>query len=193
MSSQPGSELHHRLRQATRGPHHDLDHHPILAALIRPDLGLSEYGKALSALHGVYSVAELWILDYLSQHSVPFDYALRRKLPALESDLAELGRNPISAQMEFAAEQRLGALVGVLYTIEGSTLGGQFIARSLSKIEGVAWPTAFFSGYGNLSHQRWQAYLSFADACCPKAEYDLAAATAAFLFQSIKNHLDRVS
>jgi heme oxygenase len=190
MASPPISELHNRLRQATKAHHHDLDHHPLLTPLIKPDLGITAYGNALSALHGVYAVAEDWILDYLGRHPGMFDYTSRRKLPALTSDLATLGRTPIPTRIDFVAEPRIGALVGILYTIEGSTQGGQFIAQNLRKIDAVRWPMRFFAGYGDLSRQRWDEFLRFAEVDCPREDYELAASTAVSLFRAIKHHLD---
>jgi len=45
--------LHRHLRQATKQPHHVLDHHPLLAPLLRKELSVMQYGNALAALHGV--------------------------------------------------------------------------------------------------------------------------------------------
>jgi len=189
MTSTP-SELHLRLRQATKLAHHALDRHPILTPLLRADLSVAQYGDALAALHGVYAQAEDWIRTFLEQHPGLFNYSVRRKLPALESDLASLGRTPVPAVEDFTAPQTIGALIGILYTLEGSTLGGQFIARSLSQIPESNLPTRFFSGYGELSRQRWEEFLQFADAKCPIGEYEDVVATAISLFGAIKTHLD---
>ena len=182
--------MHRRLRSATKRPHNALDHHPLLAPLVTHDLSVLQYGDALAALHGVYAQAEDWIIAFLDQAPGLFDYRSRHKLPALESDLARLGRAAIHSRMAFAAPQAVGALIGVLYTIEGSTQGGQFIARTLQQIHGENLPTRFFNGYGECSSQYWKAFLEFADSSCPVGEYDLATTTAASLFDAIKCHLD---
>ena len=185
MLSAPPSALHRLLRQATKQPHHELDHHPLLAPLVGPALSRSQYGDALSALHGVYASAEAWVMTFLGQRPGLFDY--RWKLPSLESDLAALGRTPLPASADCAAQPGLGALVGILYTLEGSTQGGRFIARQLTE---SGLPLTFFTGYGELSSQRWQEFLMFADALCPKEEYEIASQTAVSLFLAIKRHLD---
>ena len=165
--------------------HHDLDHHPLLAPLVGPALSRSKYGDALSALHGVYAPAEAWVMTFLGQHPRLFDY--QRKLPALEFDLAALGRTPLPPSASSSAQPSIGALIGILYTLEGSTQGGRYIARQLTE---SGLPLSFFSGYGELSAQRWQDFLMFADALCPKEEYEMASQTAVSLFVAIKRHLD---
>lgn len=185
------AQLHQRLRQATKLAHHDLDHHPLLAPLIRPDLTLAEYGRALEALQGVHGRAEPAILASLDGRPGLFDYHARRKLAALESDLAALGRAPIvRLASALPPPDTLGALIGILYTIEGATQGGQFIARNLHQLPLVKLPTTFFDAYGDLTQQRWNEFLQFADSQCPDEEQDLAVAAAVAMFDAIKRHLD---
>lgn len=184
------SELHHRLRQATKCPHRALDHHPLLAPLVRQDLTVDQYGQALAALHGVHAATEADILSFLKAHPGLFDYHTRRKLPALESDLAMLGYKPVPPVSAFPVPQTLGALIGVLYTIEGSAQGGQVIARLLRQLPQMNLPIAFFDGYGNLSQQRWEEFLLFADINCVEEQQDIAVETAVLTFEAIKTHLD---
>ena len=192
MTTTPSSSgLHRRLRQATRLPHHALDHHPMLAPLVRTSVSLDEYGAALEALHGVHTYAERGILAFLDKHPLPFDYSPRRQIPALESDLAALGRTPIQLAVDFfPVPQSVGALVGVLYTLEGSERGGQVIARILQELPLTNLPTAFFSGYGSLSRQRWDEFLEFAETHCPADEQEIAGATAISMFAAIQRYLN---
>jgi heme oxygenase len=182
--------LHQRLRQATKLAHHDLDHHPLLAPLIRPNLTLDQYGRALEALHAVHCQTEPAILAFLDDRPGLFDYHARRKLAALESDLVALGRAPVRLASALPPPDTLGALIGILYTIEGATQGGQFIARNLHQLPLVNLPTAFFDAYGDLTQQRWNEFLQFAASQCPADEQDLAVAAAVAMFDAIKRHLD---
>lgn len=187
------SALHCRLREATRAPHHTLDHHPLLAPLLDPRLSVAEYGNALAALYGAYAPAEAWILAFLERHPGLFDYRSRRKLPALEADLAALGRSAPDTRADVVAESNIGSLIGILYTLEGSTLGGQVIASKLMRLGGAELPLRFFGGYGEASRQRWEEFLRFADTACPPGEYEAAASAAVALFGAFKNHLDRAA
>lgn len=183
------SELHGRLRQATRATHHVLDHHPLLAPLVRSGLTRRQYGHALAALYPVHERVEAGILAFLARRPGLFDFEPRRKLVALASDLAALGQVPLPAGADFPAPDSLGALIGVLYVIEGSTLGGQVIARTLRQSSDDNLPVAFFTHYGDQVLPRWQAFLAFAERC-PAGEIELAAHSAVALFQAISSHLD---
>jgi PAS domain S-box-containing protein len=58
------SELHDKLREAAKA-HRLVDHHPLLAPLLRHDLTEGQYGAVLAALHGVYAPLEAGIDDFL--------------------------------------------------------------------------------------------------------------------------------
>jgi heme oxygenase len=182
-------DLHQRLRQATKQPHHVLDHHPVLAPLIRPDVSVAQYGDALAALHGVQASAEAAILVFLADHPDLFDYTVRRKLSALEADLAALGRRPQPLTNLFPSLHSQGALTGMLYTIEGATQGGQYIARNLRQSALARFPLAFFDIYGDQSQQRWDEFLEFARRC-PQDQHDQSVATAVAMFKAIEHQMD---
>jgi heme oxygenase len=184
------SELHDKLRQVAKAPHRLVDHHPLLAPLLRNDLTEGQYGDALAALHGVYAPLEAGIDDFLKIRPELFDYHTRRKLPSLNDDLAELGRLPGEREMRYPVPATIAELVGVLYTVEGSAMGGQSIARCLRQGGLDRLPMRFFSGHGEHADARWLEFLAFADASCPAADCGSAAMTVASLFQAIKKHLD---
>jgi len=186
----PPSELHQQLRQATRLAHHALDHHPLLAPLIRPGLTAAQYGLALAALHGVHRQAEPAILAFLAARPGLFDYQARRKLAALESDLAALGRAPLRLDCVVTPPHSVAALIGMLYTLEGATQGGQYIARHLRQLPGPALPSTFFDAYGPLTQQRWAEFLQFAASHCPPAGHHDAVAAAVAMFEAVRQHLD---
>jgi heme oxygenase len=182
--------MHRQLRQATKQPHHVLDHHPLLAPLLRPDLSAVQYGNALAALHGVQRLAEQGILAFLDEHPGLFDYQSRLKVWALDADLAALGRAPMDVARNFPAPRSIGALVGVLYVIEGSTQGGMMIARLLKALPDTRLPTAYFTVYGSTSAQKWQEFLQFADRHDSREELEAAVSSAAGAFDAIRCHMD---
>ncbi|MES2264445.1 MAG: biliverdin-producing heme oxygenase [Pseudomonadota bacterium] len=180
------SALHRRLRQATTNCHRELDRQPLLSRLRDSNVTLVQYGNALAALHGIYLRSEAAILAYLQADPSLFDYQSRRKVPALESDLSSLGRSPVPLNTAGPELNSVGALVGTLYTLEGSMLGGQFIARTLPP----RFPRHFYTVYGEQTGRRWEEFLMFADAACPTSAYETAATTAIALFASLKQQLD---
>jgi heme oxygenase len=184
------SPLHQCLRQASKQAHHELDHHPLLAPLLKADLSRTRYGNALAALHGIQARSEERILAFLQQHPDLPDYRLRCRLPALQADLAELGRQPVPAPANWPEAQSVGALVGMLYVTEGSNMGGQVIARTLRQHGHADLPLLFFSGQGESSPQAWQDFWDFANVHCPVDEYELAVTSSVAVFDAIKAHLD---
>ncbi len=184
------TSLHAKLRQGTKLAHHRLDHHPLLMPLVRADLTAVQYGNALAALHGVHACAEPAILDFLAAAPGLFDYVARRKLAAISADLQALKRLPLAAAGGMPALRSVAGLVGLLYTIEGATQGGRFIARNLHELPPPHLPSVFFDGYGDQTATRWQAFWEFAETHCPAHDHPEAIKTAVATFDAIAGHLD---
>ncbi len=180
--------LHERIREATRTAHRQLDHHPLLAPLVHDGLTLEQYSRSLVALHGIYAAIESAVED--TALAAGFDYAARRKVPAMEADLAALQCSPRPSAIRIAPPRSNSELIGRLYPLEGSTLGAAVICRQVRAGPGGSWPLHYFSGYGDATMERWQAFWRFADTACPGTEIDVACATAVATFEAIKQHLD---
>ena len=186
--------LHQYLREATKSTHRELDHHPLMAPLVRDGLDRAHYGNALAALYGVYDPLEAQLYDLIQQLGLDFAHAARFRLPALKADLAVLARSPITTVIAFPPATDVLQLVGMLYTLEGSAMGGLAIARGIAGQRNSAscdaLPTRFFSGDGELASERWQAFWKFADAKCRPNDFEVAASAAVELFAKIKQQLD---
>lgn len=99
-----------------------------------------------------------------------WDFAARRKTPWLREDLRALG----VSDAEMASWPRatglpkldeFGAAVGCLYVIEGSTLGGQVIAKELLDPLGLTAERGgkFFRAYGEATGRRWREFGQWAE------------------------------
>ncbi|MGE5491785.1 MAG: biliverdin-producing heme oxygenase [Actinomycetota bacterium] len=183
-------DLHTRLREATKALHHDIDHHPLLVPLVGGDLQRVQYGHALVALHGIYAALEEAVSD--TAVNAGFDYVERRKLPAIEADLRELGLDVRPCKIVVSPPSDIAALIGMLYPIEGSTLGAQVICRHLAKKSPGILPLRHFTGYGEATWTRWQLFWDFAKRVCPAEAADDACSAAVLTFLAIKQHLDDV-
>lgn len=149
-----------RLRRET-----EVDHRAVEAALPLMNEGLdaAQYLRCLRRIYGVVAaweegalkVAPEWMLSTLME---------RQRVGLLQLDLAWLGdterdeRRPVMPDVN-----DLPGLLGAMYVMEGSTLGGQLIARhvetALRFSEGRG--TAFFRGYGNRTGQMWKQFCEF--------------------------------
>ena len=122
--------------------------------------GRAAYARYLGRLLGFYEPLEP-PLDRFLRELPGFDPASRRKAPLLQTDLAWLG---VDARLLPRAEElprvstRAFAL-GVLYVIEGATLGGRVQLRRLGERLGIsrAGGAAYLGCYGDDVDAQWQA------------------------------------
>ncbi len=155
-----------QLRRGTHDEHVRLNQHPMLLGLTRPGYPMARYRMLMAAYYHFYRAIEEGIEQ---SGDAAFDYAPRRKLPWLQEDLAYLDIDPLAAEnlprqpLPDMTPEDVGELAGMLYTIEGSTLGGQVISRHLSVHHGLGPDCGgrFFSAYHHLTDQRWHEFQQF--------------------------------
>jgi len=229
------SPLHRALRAATHTAHHQLDHHPLLAPLVKPTLTLHHYRHALQALLAVHQPLQAALRADFAAFAI--DYPLIDRVALLCADLAVLKVSPTGTasaplalgnadesgereeaggarRLATAADQvdRRGSehratprcaraaiysafplpaagseatLIGRLYVVEGSRLGGRFIARALQQRLGLtaANGAAFFNEGGEVRIDRdWPAFWRLAEGQAASAEAIIAGALATFAF-----------
>jgi heme oxygenase (biliverdin-IX-beta and delta-forming) len=184
------------LRQATHADHVRLNRHPLLCRLTQPDLTLAQYIRIVEAYAHFYRRIETRILQ--ATPAPGFDYQARRKTAWLDSDLMYLGHLttvPPLAEQHWDIEPitSIGALAGVLYAIEGSTLGGQVIGRHLARhlrLDADAG-ARFFNAYGDDTKTRWQDFCLWLETLNEQTgELAHAQTSACKLFQKLEALLD---
>lgn len=152
------------LQQATHAAHVRLNRHPLLQHLTAPDYSLELYQQVIKAYFSCYGQIETAIDEALSRWKIDFDYAGRRKQAWLLQDLTWFGITPPAIQnpSKPALITDEHGVFGVLYTIEGSSLGGRLIAQRLSTHFGLTPQRGarFFSGYGDNIDARWNEVVS---------------------------------
>ena len=179
-----------RLREATRRAHHELDGHPILAPLVRSGLTLPEYVRALDALNWIYSSIDPLLEAAMLKYAPEAAFRTSPRLRWLREDLKHFGLRVRTSPWKPTAVTSLPVLIGCLYVVEGSTLGGQVVARCVESALGVG-PGAggrFFHGHGTASAEHWGAFIALAERSCTDA--DAACLAAQSLFQVIRERLD---
>ena len=185
--------LQAELRAATRDLHHRLDHHKLLSPLVRSGLVMADYGLALQALYAINAPTEQAISDYIDAQGLAFDYAARRRMPDLLADLDYLGLSTPQQAWAGPDIRSHGELVGCLYVLEGSVLGGRVIFKQLQSALKLDEETGgrFFAGYGEQTMPMWQAFWTFAAEISPPEQITEATKAASALFEEILAHLDR--
>lgn len=178
-----GVSLAERFRVGTLAAHKRLDHHEVLAPLVRRDLTVDAYGRALAALHGPQAEIERCLAGHAPAGQFP------PRLPDLDADLDALGVQPFPVAGALPVGSQMGLRIGVMYVIEGSNLGGQVIARQVAQQLPYV-PMRFFGGAAGVA--RWQSFWAFAAERLDPADEDLAIQSARDTFDFYLNHLNIV-
>jgi heme oxygenase len=188
------------LRQQTQAHHQRLNQHALLKGLLSRDFSLAQYQQILWAYAELYQIIEEQIELYLAQHPTAFDYTQRRKSHWLTEDLAYFSETYPGVKQNgkfgcsFPYINSVGQLFGILYVIEGSTLGGQQIAKALVSYHQLTPERGarFFYGYGNQSSSLWETFLhDLETALQEEFEYVRAAKAAQQTFELFLAVLDQ--
>lgn len=149
------------LREATRPQHEAIENE---LALATREWDLQTYTLLLGRWLRYLEPLEARLADRPEWLEWGYDFEARRKAPLLRRDLAVMpevldGRGTESLQ--WPEVTHFGAALGCLYVLEGSTLGGQVLSRRFGEILGIGPDSglAYFSGYGELTGQRWRQTL----------------------------------
>jgi heme oxygenase len=181
-SEEPPRTRIQQLRRATRSAH---DRFELSLPLLDPSLSHSRYVGVVQAFYGFYAPLEPLCERAAGAAGATLDLAARAKARLLAADLAALGH----AASDVLALPRCRHLptvtsasqaMGVLYVLEGATLGGQIIRRHLLSALGLdaAHGAAFFTGYGDRTREMW---LRFTDHIDRAADLEIDTAIAAAL------------
>jgi heme oxygenase len=177
----PPVALRDEIRHATRAEHDDIENR---MDLMHADFELKDYGRLLWKYHTFYDTFERFLLARADRapgvrapgirapgvrapNFAAFYCRDRLKTPWLASDLKALGVDgtvPAGTRLDerlaalFPGEQRL---LGALYVIEGSMLGGAVLSKQFRRRFGLAPETGlmFFTGYGADTREKWLALL----------------------------------
>jgi heme oxygenase len=138
---------------------------------MRPEPPLSLYLHLLGKFHGFYQPLEPILAGFSHWSALGLNLAQRRKTPWLLRDLSCLASTtadlPACPAVDWIHDA--AAAMGTFYVLEGSTLGGQVIARHVATHLGLTpdHGLAFFSSYGESVGPRWketrEALLRFAE------------------------------
>ena len=146
-------------RSETHELHQRLEATNVFSQLMRDTVTIEDYTFALQALLNCYSVLEPILIQGLHLYAPAYLYVPR--LPLLLRDLDNLGANKTihsdKTEMPQLSSLSKAETLGILYVIEGSTLGGQILSRHLiAKLgEQISSVLAFYSLDGKLTSQHW--------------------------------------
>jgi heme oxygenase (biliverdin-IX-beta and delta-forming) len=161
-----GLALRWRLRTATARTHERMHAHAGFEAAAAGTISVLDYRRLLIRLYGFHRPFEDVARSAVDVFEVDLDMGARARSPLLLADLQTLGAEP-SAEVSIPLWRpsiRLGSrgsLLGALYVLEGSALGGLQIARALNERAGrdVGKAHLFFAGHRQRQSGMWRELL----------------------------------
>jgi heme oxygenase len=152
------------LKIQTRSQHDSVEGNTFGKAMMSGTMELEQYKEFLQKFYGFHWTLEQALAGFdWSEVGINFDE--RRKIAFLEQDLRALGLTDADIALLPKADDlppmnTLEEAVGVMYVMEGSTLGGQIQARQVQKMFGFGAENgaAYFSSYGANVGVMWKAY-----------------------------------
>lgn len=167
-----------RLRRDTHAQHEAVEANPFNEALGAGTATAAQTAWFLGKLYGFVQPLEKQLAALAPTLDPAWELPARRRAHLIPADLADLlgpaaplpPPCPVLPPLATPAQA-----LGVLYVLEGSTLGGQVIARQLEKA-GLGAARRYFTAYGALTGPRWQATCRLlAEAATPENEAEIVA------------------
>ncbi|MFK4440897.1 heme oxygenase [Caballeronia udeis] len=155
----------------------------------------------VALLEGFYGYVAPWEDAVAAAMPAPLRefFGERRKALLLASDLALLTgdkdrANTVTKIDRLPAMDSIGRLFGSMYVMEGSTLGGRFIAPHVAILFGLqsGYGNAYFEGYGLRTGSMWNTFRETASANVPPGQYGVAVDAAIATFDGLHDWLGNV-
>lgn len=155
------------LKAETTPAHKQLERTGSFVRLFEPDYSMQEYRELLCHFYGFFTVVEPLVFDDLSeQHKSVLSHKV--KVGLLAKDLFVLGMdettlNNLPRCIELPPASSFAQKMGVLYVLEGSTLGGRIISKRLKDHFGleVQDKLNYYSCYGENIGVEWKKFQTF--------------------------------
>lgn len=172
------------LRTATTPEHERTE---ALMPVMSPGLSRADYIEVLQHMYPLLAGWEQWALEHVPAEYEPL-LRTRQRAALMASDLAFFNAAIPASHFPAADVHGLGvfpaAFLGAMYVIEGSTLGGQHIAKHVEPLLGLSanGGTAYFRGYGESTGEQWREFKAALQAV-PDAESQTVIAAAKDMFE----------
>jgi heme oxygenase len=157
------------LRQATGAVHERLHGVPVFARLAAGRIAPEDYVRLLRRLLGFHLGVEAALGAAPSLAGYGIEVEGRRRSPMLVADLVALGAAPLAPVASLPAPDCAAWAMGCLYVTEGSTLGGQHLARALDGVLPGEAGRSFLRGYGARHGAMWRDCCVAIESCGAEA------------------------
>lgn len=157
--------MHATLRARTRRAHEAAEQAMNLPCRVT---SLEAYGELLIRLWSLHSAFE-FELGKFAWAPVGIDFDSRKRAHWLADDISYLGLTRCQPRALAHSIDTTGAGIGVLYVLEGSTLGGQAILQQATRLPGISATQGarFFCGHATKTGSMWRAFIETLDRVDP--------------------------
>ena len=174
-----------RLRSETSSQHEALEQNNFNQALTAGTLTAPGTAYFLAKMYGFLVPYEAALQQHAADFSPAWEVPERMRAHLILTDLERLESAPdlplCPAMPPLCTRPQL---LGAMYVVEGSTLGGQVITRQLAQA-GISL-RAYFTGYGALTGPRWKAFCQLLMEAAPTGpDQDEIVASARLTFQRL--------
>lgn len=150
-----------QLKKQTADAHKNLEKLSVSASILSPHLQIEDYCHYLALMYDVHKSTQDYIFPLLS--GIFPDLEERKKTHWIENDLVFLDYKITKSNSVFRNHDiSIPFAIGILYVVEGSSLGGRFILKNVETIPVLSNQSgiSYFTGYGNKTGSYWKQFLS---------------------------------
>ncbi len=154
-STKTDTSILQKIKEQTRVQHDQIERNPLTSSIAEGTIDLPLYSKLLQKFYGFHHPLEAQMKVLPEWKSYNFDIQARFKTQHLVHDLRYLGLSSEAIENlekceDLPAVQNFAQGLGVLYVLEGSTLGGQILLRHLQKHLQLSAQqgASYFNSYG---------------------------------------------
>lgn len=151
-----------KVKDETRPWHDKMEEVALSEKIAEGTLSLPEYKAVMLGHYVFHHMAEQKLLQHHQLSAVEgMELQTRLKSPLLEQDIHQLGLEPYLFDFDpDIALDTLPEALGCMYVMEGATLGGTVIGRSLAKVPEITGSGAmhYYGCYGAHTGSRWKKF-----------------------------------
>ncbi|EDP94777.1 biliverdin-producing heme oxygenase [Kordia algicida OT-1] len=179
-----------RIKEETKTNHQNVE--KVLVEELKNLASLDAYASLLERLHAFYNPIEKKLQTKIKASVIP-DISARQHVENLRKDIEIIRKNAVVTNETTSTVhiENTSYALGVLYVIEGSTLGGQIITKMLDKHLSVSTINAnnYFNSYGDNTPEMWSKFKNYVLNPTLKIDQELMIQGAKDIFASLQNHL----
>ena len=179
-----------RLRADTRPYHDAVEQNPFNQALTAGTVTAADTARFLARMYGFVQPYEQQLRAHAARFGPAWQMNQRYRAHLILNDLSRLGAGgtpplcPVLLPLATWPQ-----LLGAMYVLEGSTLGGQVIARQLTKSGIIAHE--YFSGRADQTGPLWKVFCTQLTEAAPATDYTAIISSAVQTFQTLATWLSQ--